>query len=168
MQVAATALLRCKDDWHPARETEVLLTRRRPPGRWHVHGGKLEAGEDFMEAAGRETWQETGTRPAALQHVATGDVDGRRLALFATFRWTGDPRVAEPDKAFEHKWVKVAEMHGESPALPSMEFCQAALVAHLAVLQAQREADVAAMKELIDAYESDDDLKECNERVERV
>ena len=37
------------------------------------------------------------------------------------------------------------------------------MVAHLADLQAQREADVAAMKELIDAYESNDDWKEWSE-----
>ena len=62
----------------------------------------------------REMWQETRTRSVALQHVVTDEVDGRRLALFATFLWKGEPRVAEPEKAFEHK--KVTEMHGESPA----------------------------------------------------
>ena len=48
--MAATALLRCKDDWHPARDTEALLTRRRPCARWHVHGGKLGDGEVFVQA----------------------------------------------------------------------------------------------------------------------
>ena len=80
MKVAATALLRCKDDWHPARETEVLLTRRRPFVRWHVHGGKLEAGEDFVEAAGRETQQD---RHAASGAAAGGDGRRRRAAAGA-------------------------------------------------------------------------------------
>jgi 8-oxo-dGTP diphosphatase len=41
----------------------LLLRRRKPPaGLWENPGGMLEAGEDFVDCAGRELYEETGIR----------------------------------------------------------------------------------------------------------
>jgi 8-oxo-dGTP diphosphatase len=57
----------------------LLMFRRRPPdaGFWNALGGKIERGEDPLEAAAREVWEEAGLRPALhFCGVATAVVRG--------------------------------------------------------------------------------------------
>jgi len=100
---------------------EVLLIRRgKPPrqGEWSIPGGKQEWGETLVEAAHRETWEETGVKIDGLRLIDV--VDGlmragngaltRHLTL-VDYRadWiAGDVRAG--DDAVDARWVPVAEI----------------------------------------------------------
>ena len=58
----------------------VLLIRRRYPpfeGRWALPGGFVDPHEPLEDAARRELWEETGTRPARLEQLHTFGAPGR-------------------------------------------------------------------------------------------
>jgi 8-oxo-dGTP pyrophosphatase MutT (NUDIX family) len=83
----------------------VLLLLRGPtapwlPNRWNLPGGKIESGESIVEAAMRETREETGLRVYTLSSIAQiGD-----LAVLRANDWGG--RVHLHDR--EHtraEWV---------------------------------------------------------------
>lgn len=65
------------------REGRWFLQRRDPagsvlPGRWEFPGGKVEAGESFLDGLGRELLEETGLRVVAATQLPDleGDKDG--------------------------------------------------------------------------------------------
>ncbi|MFH9570600.1 NUDIX hydrolase [Streptomyces sp. NPDC017454] len=79
-------------------------------GRWELPGGKVDTGEDFETAAGRELAEETGLVVSASDvRVMAVLVDGlsglpRVTAAAVTRRATGTPRVTEPDKIVRWEW----------------------------------------------------------------
>src|SRR5690606_4478177 len=102
-----------------ARGREVLLQLRRGTSymdEWWACGaaGHVEAGESAHRAAAREALEELGVDvdPGALRLVATlhrtvavSDPMEQRVDLFVEVTtWTGEPRVAEADKAAELRW----------------------------------------------------------------
>ncbi len=102
------------------RTDEVLLIRRQGTG-WNDGGyglvaGHLEEGERPEDAAVREALEETGVRirPADLTPF---HVDYRASAagpyvdvFFSCERWSGTPRINEPDKADDLLWVPLADL----------------------------------------------------------
>jgi 8-oxo-dGTP pyrophosphatase MutT (NUDIX family) len=74
----------------------VLLLLRGPtaplmPNRWNLPGGKIESGESTVEAAMRETLEETALRVFALSSVARiGD-----LVVFHADDWAGRVRLVD-------------------------------------------------------------------------
>jgi 8-oxo-dGTP diphosphatase len=101
------------------RDGLLLLGERRGPhggGTWAPPGGHLEFGETPEEGAARETLEETGL---TLQGIRRGpwvdtffEADGHHyitLFLIATAP-AGDPRVCEPDKCAEWRWVHLSDL----------------------------------------------------------
>ncbi|MGL4408671.1 MAG: NUDIX domain-containing protein, partial [Zoogloea sp.] len=89
------------------REGRVLLMRRAGTGffdgLYSLPGGHLEEGESIPMTAAREMAEELDIRldPAALRTlgVVHRRSDTNRIDFFVEARaWTGEPRIAEPDK----------------------------------------------------------------------
>jgi 8-oxo-dGTP pyrophosphatase MutT (NUDIX family) len=112
------------------RGDEVLMLLRANTGYmdgfWAVPAGHVERGESALTAAVRETREEVGVEidPADLIPVTTlhrtggnGDpIDERVDFFFTTTRWSGEPRVMEPDKAAGLDWFPVDQL--PDPVVP--------------------------------------------------
>jgi 8-oxo-dGTP pyrophosphatase MutT (NUDIX family) len=95
------------------RDGDVLLLRRAntgyEDGNYSVIAGHVERGEQVIETAVREAREEAGitiatadVRIAGVMHRRAGN---DRIDFFVTAdRWSGEPRVAEPDKCDELRW----------------------------------------------------------------
>lgn len=83
----------------------VLLLLRGPtapwfPNRWNLPGGKIESGESTIEAARRETREETDLRVYTLSQLARiGD-----LAVMRADAWTGRVRLVDREHT-RASWV---------------------------------------------------------------
>jgi 8-oxo-dGTP pyrophosphatase MutT (NUDIX family) len=81
---------------------------------WEIPAGRVEKGEDPIEAAHRETLEETGWRPGPLTRLfsyfpSIGLIDQR----FNIFLADGAERVGEPEDASESDrvdWVPITEL----------------------------------------------------------
>lgn len=96
----------------------MLVRRGKPPGygRWAPIGGHVEAGESDVEAARRETREETGLEVDLVGVVGEREIfDGEgRLAITLTVfaaRWIGGEPVAGDD-AMAARFVAAAEIEG--------------------------------------------------------
>jgi 8-oxo-dGTP diphosphatase len=95
------------------RDGRVLVGRRKGShgaGQWAFPGGKVDAGEDPADTVLRELREETGLAATGAEPIAwTSDVlDGGLHFITLHHRVVvlpGDPRVLEPDKAQEWRWV---------------------------------------------------------------
>lgn len=125
------------------RGPEVLLSRRAGPvyatGMWHLPSGHLEADEDFVGAVIREAREETGILidPADVRAVVTvhhrppTGSSSRLGVFFEVRRWSGRPRVTEPDRCDGMGWYALDAL----PA-PMVAYCRAGLDAYRAGLPA--------------------------------
>ena len=95
------------------REGRVLLMRRAGTGffdgLYSLPGGHLEEGESIPMTAAREMAEELDIRldPTALRTlgVVHRRSDTNRIDFFVEARaWTGEPRIAEPDKCDALHW----------------------------------------------------------------
>ncbi|GAA2784784.1 NUDIX domain-containing protein [Saccharopolyspora taberi] len=127
------------------RNDEVLLQLRENTGYMDGHwaaaaAGHIEAGEPAPAAAVREAAEELGVRvdpadlvPLAVMHRTRGDgqaINERVDFFFECRRWTGEPRLMEPEKAADLRWFSLG-------ALPDP------VVAHeLRVLRGLRDGDL--------------------------
>ncbi|WKN49254.1 NUDIX domain-containing protein [Nocardioides sp. Arc9.136] len=110
---AAYVFLLRTDD---AGRTEVLLQLRRGTGYMDDHwaaaaAGHVERGETAYDAARREAEEELGIHGldlelvTAMQRTGGGEPIDERIDFFLTARrWTGEPRIVEPDKAADLRW----------------------------------------------------------------
>lgn len=89
---------------------EVLLLKRAPeshfaPEQWGFPGGKIEAGETNLEAAIRETKEETQLR---VQNVRSLGIFNNAVAAYVSDSFEGDVKID-----FEHTdwaWVSPADL----------------------------------------------------------
>jgi len=136
--VGVGALVALKNDRSGA--LMILVGRRKGShgaGTWALPGGWLDKGEEFAECGSRELREETGMiyPPSAFQvcpFVSNNvDMDGvHSVTVFVATQIVGDdaelarvatqPRVCEPDKCHEWKWVEAAEMESLVPAFPPL------------------------------------------------
>ncbi len=100
------------------RDDRILLLLRENTGYmdgyWAMPAGHVEAGESVQQAALREAREEVGVTidPADLEPLCamhrtrpTGDpIDERVDFFFTASRWSGEPRILEPDKAGGLDW----------------------------------------------------------------
>ncbi|NUK23922.1 NUDIX hydrolase [Streptomyces lunaelactis] len=99
------------------RDGAVLLGQRHPnsafaPGAWHLPAGHREPGESALSCMVRESAEEAGLTIAAtdLQLAHTLDLldpDSpipRVQMFFTASRWSGEPRVLEPERCTQWRW----------------------------------------------------------------
>lgn len=95
------------------REGKLLLYRRlRAPeaGSWNIVGGKIDHMERAMDAARRETEEESGLTVGAVELLCVSEqiIAGERQhwlsLIYATEDFAGEPRVMEPEKLPEFGW----------------------------------------------------------------
>jgi 8-oxo-dGTP diphosphatase len=103
------------------RGDEVLMLLRAntgyKDGYWAVPAGHVEKGESVLEAAVREVREEVGVEidpadlvPVTAMHRTGGNgdpIDERVDFFFTTSRWSGEPRLMEPDKAGGLEWYSL-------------------------------------------------------------
>jgi len=109
------SLIVTNDDGH------VLMGRRKGShgaGSWSFPGGHLEHGEGIHECAIREMEEETGVTPYYVAETGqvTNDIFEREglhyitIFVLASIRAERTPRVMEPEKCEEWKWVPWDDM----------------------------------------------------------
>jgi len=104
------------------RDEHVLLQLRANTGYMDGHwamaaAGHVEAGESVYDAAKREAREEIGVDialsdliPLCTMHRTHADhreVDERADFFFSCSRWSGDPRLLEPDKTADLRWFRL-------------------------------------------------------------
>ncbi|MEU4359966.1 methyltransferase, FxLD system [Streptomyces virginiae] len=116
---------------------EVLLSRRAgdvyASGLWHAPSGHVEF-ETVVDAVVRETREETGlvvdpsdVRPAVTVHHRPPGGQARIGFFFEVRRWSGTPRVMEPDKCDAIEWFALDKLPASMVA-----YCRAGLDAYRA------------------------------------
>lgn len=110
------------------REGKILLLRRAgdvyATGMFCLPSGHLENEESVLDAAIRETKEETGVCliPVAVRLALSiherhpGTTDARIGFVFEPSSWAGDPVNAEPDKCSELAWVDPAHLPPDTVA----------------------------------------------------
>lgn len=91
-------------------------------GLWGLPGGRMDLWEDPKETAVRETQEETGVtiNKDNLDFVFfTNDIfkdtEEHWITLYYLTRtWEGDPKLMEPDKCSEWKWINIHNLSKES------------------------------------------------------
>lgn len=108
------------------REGKFLLvhTTKKGRNRWEFPGGKLDEGERPMDAACRETGEETGAQFDYAVYVCSRDIDidGDSWTIsywFAADGFHGEVTNKEPDKADAVGWFTAHEM-SELPQIPKL------------------------------------------------
>ncbi len=91
-------------------------------GIWAVPAGHVEHGESVAEAAVREVREEVGVEidpadlvPVTAMHRTGGNgdpIDERVDFFFTATRWTGEPRLMEPEKADRAGVVRAGQVAG--------------------------------------------------------
>jgi 8-oxo-dGTP pyrophosphatase MutT (NUDIX family) len=96
--------------------TEVLLQLRRNTGYMDDHwaaaaAGHVERGETAIDAAHREAAEEIAVTSLELEFVTAmqrtqhaAPIDERIDFFFIARRWSGEPRIVEPEKCAELRW----------------------------------------------------------------
>lgn len=112
-------LLRASAEAAGADGTEVLLQLRRNTGYMDDHwaaaaAGHVERGETAVQAARREAAEEIDVHDVELEFVTAMQrtrhdlpVDERIDFFFTARAWRGEPRVVEPEKCAELRWVRL-------------------------------------------------------------
>jgi len=107
----------------PGRHGTLLLDRRRDSGRWELPGGRVDVGETAVEAAVRETAEESGvqvtitgfgglfTDPGHVIRSPGGEVRQQFAVLFRG-RATGGSPHGDQHETIEAAWVPVADLPG--------------------------------------------------------
>lgn len=105
------------------QDNQVLLVKRCNSDwaseRWNFPGGLLEDGETLLQAAVRETREETGVIVEAqdftlvhVLHVQAGGTNTRTIIgfYFIATKWRGTPINNEPDKHSDIGWFDVENL----------------------------------------------------------
>ncbi|WP_028479812.1 NUDIX domain-containing protein [Nocardia sp. CNY236] len=104
-----------------SRDDRVLLARRHntgyADGQWNLPSGKLEDGEDVVDAIIRETHEEIGieldrdeVRFVSSIHYKAPEGHSRIGFVFTVERWNGEPANREPDKCSALGWFPLDQL----------------------------------------------------------
>ncbi|WP_454194195.1 NUDIX hydrolase [Nocardia sp. Marseille-Q1738] len=103
------------------RDDHVLLAQRHntgyADGQWNLPSGKLEDGEDVVDAVIREASEEIGlrlkrndVRMTSSVHYRAPEGHGRIGFVFAANRWDGEPTNQEPEKCSALQWFPLDQL----------------------------------------------------------
>lgn len=96
----------------PTGETEVLLVHRPKYDDWTIPKGKLDPGEDDLDAALREVEEETGLRCRAgreLPGVSYKDRNGRDKTVRYWEMTPAEGKFVANDEVDESRWLALEE-----------------------------------------------------------
>lgn len=92
-------------------ENKLLLGKRIGKvgyGTWCLPGGHFEFGEHLSEAAKRELKEETSLEASELEFIQMLNQPGTAVHYvhmnFLAKKWSGEPKLTEPNKFAEWKW----------------------------------------------------------------
>lgn len=94
----------------------IFFLKRKKSGNYSLPAGHVEEGERSLDAALRETEEETGVKvnPLDARFVHTGyfkDHDGQRVAFFyEASSFDGEPKVMEDDVHEEACWLPINKL----------------------------------------------------------
>jgi DNA topoisomerase I len=93
----------------------VLLLRRGPtapwmPNKWNFPTGHIEDGESPLQAAQRETLEESSLVVSNLRHVLTLNLPTNTVAYFHTTSFEGEPQI--DFESSDWAWVPIAGVQG--------------------------------------------------------
>ena len=101
------------------KDSRILLGKRNEGNvlggdSWTCPGGKLEFGENIVNAVKRETEEETGIKvnEIKLTSVSNDIAYGNHFVTlgFVCKKFDGQPKVMEPNKITEWKWFSINEL----------------------------------------------------------
>ncbi|MDR0462866.1 MAG: NUDIX domain-containing protein [Pseudomonadales bacterium] len=102
------------------RDGEVMLARRHNTGYcdglYSLPAGHVDDGENTTEAMIREAKEEVGIeiKKEDLEFVHVGyrkvEPDHRIDFFFTCKKWLGEPKIIEPEKCDELRWVRVDQL----------------------------------------------------------
>jgi len=101
------------------KDNKILLGKRNEGNElgensWNCPGGKLEFGENIIDAAKREVEEETGIKvnEIKLTSVSNDIAYGNHFVTlgFVCKDFEGQPKVMEPNKITEWKWFSINEL----------------------------------------------------------
>lgn len=128
-QVVPAAYVLLLREFHGRQQ--LLLQLRRNTGYYDDHwataaAGHVEEGESVLKATVREATEELGVaidpddlEPLTVMHRTGGNglpIDERVDFFFACRRWSGEPRIVEPEKCAGLEWYALDEL--PSPIVP--------------------------------------------------
>jgi len=102
------------------KDNELLMIQRATTGWmdgfWSLPAGSLDPNEDVLSAVIRETREEVGVninkesvKLVNVMHTNVEEKDWLNL-IFMTNEWEGDPKVCEPHKHSEVKWININDL----------------------------------------------------------
>ena len=92
------------------RADKVLLGLRKNtqyyPGYWGLPGGRLESGENFVDALRRELFEEVGVQMIDGENITTLYDHELQIEheVFSVIEWRGEPKNLEPELCEEIQW----------------------------------------------------------------
>lgn len=82
---------------------QILMGKDAETGKWSTPGGHVDPGEDFMAAAIRELYEETGVEAKDIQEIASLNLEGNDSKVFFCDTFTGKPK--DSDEMKDVQWV---------------------------------------------------------------
>lgn len=102
------------------KDNRILLGKRLSKagfGTWGLPGGHPEPGEQLIEGAKRELYEETGIKAIKLeflQLINNPEQDEHYIQInFMAKEWFGEPEVKEPDKCERWEWFDLENLPKE-------------------------------------------------------
>lgn len=104
----------------PHRAGRFAMLKRKE-GYWTFPSGKIEAGEEPINAARRELQEETDLQASTLEYLGERVVADKQLSYFYAEQVDGTLSMQEPDKFINAEWLspqEIIEIVGENIFAP--------------------------------------------------